>query len=315
MMKKLGALVFSLLLLAMPAQAWNNKGHMAVAYIAYAELDKEVRKKLDKLLESHPDFQRLTAYAGPSNGDNYHVIIFMNAATWPDSIRDDPRFYDETDPDSLPTPKIAGFPTMMKLKPWHYIDLPFSTDGSATTGPYEINALKSLRALRHALNNPSVPSNNQAYFLAWILHIGGDVHQPLHCTSRFTQKLSPPNNPDGDRGGNGFKIQPFPLPEANYSAESLHSFWDGVLGVNRDILSVSTLAKAIAKQYPKPNSISTDEELWIQESFSYAKASVYTINENEKIPDAYFLNAQRLARQRIAIAGYRLAKVLNEKFK
>ena len=315
MLKKLTPVTLVLLLLAIPVQGWNNKGHMVVAYIAYMELDDDVKLKVDALLQRHPDFHhKLTAFAGPPNGANYRLIIFMNAATWPDSIREDPRFYDETDPDSIPTPKLPGFPTMKKMKPWHYIDFPFSPDNSPLAGPASINALKLMRASRHALNNQQVPLNNQAYLLAWLLHVAGDVHQPLHCTSRFTAAISPPDYPEGDRGGNEFVIKPFPVPEANYRAENLHSFWDGVLGVKRELSSVRTLATSIMNQHPKPTTINTNEQAWIDESFRLARSDVYTIDPDTSIKPAYFSNAQRLARERIAIAGYRIAEVLNERF-
>ena len=315
MLKQLSAILLILLFLAVPAHAWNNKGHMTVAYIAYMNLDPAVRKKVDRLLESHPDFQRLTEFAGSPNGQNYRLIIFMNAATWPDSIRKDPRFYDETDSESSPTPKIDGFPSMKRFTRWHYIDFPFTPDHSPLTDPSPVNALKLLSASRWAINNPSVPVAAQAYFLSWLLHVAGDVHQPLHCTSRFTNELSPPENPDGDRGGNGFKITDFPVPEGNFTVDNLHSFWDNVLGVKRDLPAISALAAQIMAHHPKPSVISTDERRWTNESFGFARTRVYTINQHTTIPPAYFSKAEKLAQQRVALAGYRIAEVLNKKLK
>lgn len=92
MIKRLGAVALTLLILSMPAQAWNGKGHMTVAHIAYTNLDPAVRQRVDTLLESHPDFARLREFAGAPNSPNYRLIIFMNASTWPDSIRNDSRF-------------------------------------------------------------------------------------------------------------------------------------------------------------------------------------------------------------------------------
>lgn len=307
--------IFFLLISSIPTFAWNNKGHMTVAYIAYRNLKPEVRLKVYKLLERHPDFAyRLRDYAGSPGSPNFRIIVFMNAATWPDSIREDSRFYDEKDPDSLPTIEIPGFPTMRKYKRWHYIDLPFSPDGSQTTGPDGVNALKAMRSFRGALNNANVRLSYQAYFLAWLLHIIGDVHQPLHSTSRFTKDMTLPDYPDGDRGGNEFKIVPFPLPEANYSADNLHSFWDGILGVRRDIGSINALGQSIMNEYPKPNAINLDEQVWITESFDYARNVVYKLTPNQSVPPLYVTGATKLARQRMAIAGYRLAEVLNQRF-
>lgn len=112
MIKRLGAVVLTLLILVMPAQAWNSKGHMTVAYIAYRNLDPAVRQRVDALLERHPDFDKLRQFAGASNNQNYRLIIFMTAATWPDLIRTDVRFYDETDSDSTPTTRLDGYPSM-----------------------------------------------------------------------------------------------------------------------------------------------------------------------------------------------------------
>jgi hypothetical protein len=314
MIKRLGAVALTLLILVMPAQAWNSKGHMTVAYIAYTNLDPSVRPKVDALLERHPDFDNLRHFAGAPNSQNYRLIIFMTAAIWPDLIRTDDRFYDETDSDATPTTRLDGYPSMKRFTRWHYIDLPFTPDHSEVTDPSPVNAFKLLRASRWAINNSKVRASYQAYFLSWLLHVAGDVHQPLHCTSRFTQELSPPINPDGDRGGNEFKIQPFPVFEATFSVDNLHSFWDNVLGTRRDVQTISTLAGQIMTDYPKPTNISTDEKGWIKESFGF-RNSVYSIQPMTTVPETYVSNARKLARQRVAIAGYRLAAVLNERFK
>lgn len=314
MIKQLGTLALILTILAVPAQAWNGKGHQTVAYIAYMNLDDSVKTKIDALLESHPDFDRLDDFAGNPDSENYRVSIFMSAATWPDAIRNDSRFYDETDPESSITPKLPGFPSMKRFTRWHFIDFPFTPDGSEVTEPASVNAYKLLVAARRAINNPRVAVNTRAYFLSWLLHVEGDVHQPLHCTSRFTHDLSPPENPDGDRGGNGFKISDFPVLEADFSVNNLHSFWDNVLGVRRDVQSIRALANQITTEFPKPANISTNERLWINESFNLARTRVYTIQPNTAVSATYVSNARRLARKRIAIAGYRLAKVLNQRF-
>jgi hypothetical protein len=47
------------------------------------------------------------------------------------------------------------------------------------------------------------------------MHLVGDVHQPLHATSRWTK-----NHPKGDKGGNKFLIK------RHKSVKNLHSLWD-----------------------------------------------------------------------------------------
>ena len=59
----------------------------------------------------------------------------------------------------------------------------------------------------------------KSYDVAWLEHLVGDVHQPLHATSRFTK-----NHPNGDAGGNLVLLCAAPC------RDELHAYWDGLLG-------------------------------------------------------------------------------------
>jgi len=41
----------------------------------------------------------------------------------------------------------------------------------------------------------------KSYDLTWLIHLVGDVHQPLHCVARITK-----GDPEGDKGGNDVKL-------------------------------------------------------------------------------------------------------------
>jgi hypothetical protein len=253
------ALALTLLLPATQALAWNGKGHKVVAYVAYQKMSPQLRDRAFQLLRQHPDFATLVSFSGlPPNFNqslpNNRLRVFMTAAIWPDIIKKDGRFYDETDPDELPTPPVPGFPDMKKHKPWHYIDLPIPGQWPTSPPPRD-NALRTMRAFRHSLGSANVTQGNKAYFMSWMLHIVGDVHQPLHCAARFTEEYHPPDYPDGDRGGNRFPIAPFPIPEADYSADNLHSFWDGLLGADTRLPAVRALGDQIIAEQPAPGSV------------------------------------------------------------
>src|SRR5262249_39587347 len=77
--------------------------------------------------------------------------------------------------------------------------------------------------LANAITTSWVPESNdpkleklKSYDLSWLLHLVGDVHQPLHATTRVSA-----TKPDGDDGGNGVELS---------SPANLHTFWDDVLG-------------------------------------------------------------------------------------
>ena len=80
--------------------------------------------------------------------------------------------------------------------------------------------LKSLKTVKEEISTkPGVlTSLGQSFNLRLLIHYVGDIHQPLHSTSRFTE-----NHQDGDEGGNFFKIEP--VDKIN----ELHALWDSVL--------------------------------------------------------------------------------------
>ena len=314
-------LLTAALLLPQTVLASNGKGHRTVAFVAYKNLTHNpngpnARAKVDQLLRHHPDFQLLSA--GLSSHDpNFGLKVFIKAATWPDLIRDDPRFFDDTKPNATPKPLLPGFPDMKVHRPFHFIDEPLTQDGSQTEPPSSPNALEVIQRMRNEIGNSAVPLNIQAYDLAWLLHLVGDVHQPLHCTSRFTQKHGVPG---GDHGGNLFIIKPFMPPEAINPIKNLHSYWDDLLGTNETQQAVSALAMGLMNTVPPENPIDLTEQDWINESFDLAKTFVYTIGADEpgdpspQITTAYNTKAMKFARQRMALAGFRLAAILNAKF-
>ena len=77
-----------------------------------------------------------------------------------------------------------------------------------------------------------VNNENQAksYALRLLIHYLGDIHQPLHATSRVDEKY-----PKGDAGGNFFRIEP------KDTAKNLHSVWDSVVFAYADTPSLVTL--------------------------------------------------------------------------
>jgi hypothetical protein len=60
----------------------------------------------------------------------------------------------------------------------------------------------------------------KAYDLGWLLHLVGDLHQPMHAVNGISVTL-----PEGDRGGNLVEIK-----GVTDGASELHAFWDEVLG-------------------------------------------------------------------------------------
>jgi len=291
------------LLVAFPASAWNFAGHRIVAAIAYQNLTPQARARVDDLIRRHPDYTTILTKDAPTDPAARARAAFLTASTWPDIIRGDPRLYDDTQNDAVPTPLLPGFPDMKKHTNWHYIDLPYSVDGTPGEKPKAPNALTELQRLLRT--SPMTPYN-----LIWIEHLTGDLHQPLHCTSEFMRSL-----PKGDAGGNFIFVQPGP----GQPGVTLHLYWDALAGTDESDSYVTAYAASVTAEHPAPKRFSKNVDVWVHEGYELAKSHVYKFGPETgsrehplMLPSGYEEKAKIVARQQIATAGYRLAAVLNE---
>lgn len=224
---------------------------------------------------------------------------FVNAAHWADDLR--------------------PFPEFDSFKALHFIDTPFSDDGTTlpTVPPPDI-----VTALEENVTilKTSTDNNARAQALRFIIHFVGDIHQPLHCGTRVSAAL-----PDGDRGGNLVSLK---IRQANGTTKTtnLHSYWDGGIGsfpktgpnFRPPPLSQIPPAAALAKRGnpatdPALNlNNPTDFAGWAGESNTLAMEVAYKgITNNARPTGAYNRAATRVVRKRVAWGGYRLSALLN----
>lgn len=317
--------------------AWNGTGHMTVASIAYQQLSPEDRSKLAALLAQHPDHDRLARGIPTGNKELVQLTMFVRAATWPDDIRSDKRFYDDTNKHATPTPIPTGFPDLALFpegtnkvhKNWHFINEPLGGDDLDTLTPFDDHGafrsaptiLTKIADLRTALQTTGTPALVRAYELPWLIHLVGDVHQPLHTVAHVLGKR-PDGTITGDLGGNSVVIASFQNSTIAKPVTNLHSFWDDSLGQATDITTITSLSASLSHLHPKPTTdpIALQPEAWFTESATAAITVVYkdlagaTTDANGQlvIPDGYFDTANALSGERVAKAGYRLAAVLHD---
>jgi hypothetical protein len=303
--------LFCIALFAAPAHAWNNFGHMEAAAVAWGQMTPAAKAEATRLLKLNPQYS--TWIQGVAAGQRDQVA-FVKAATWPDQIKSLSEYHNDGDhngdiaPQTPEASQNIGYSDHFRHKYWHFIDMPFSTDGTALQQSQTPNAQTQMALFKAVLADKNATDDLRSYDLAWFLHVAGDLHQPLHATSRFTHAET-----DGDAGGNDVKITCTKCG----SAKELHAYWDGLLGPTSappgDAIDAAADLKAV-------DAGSTNEKDWIQESFQIAQDSVYAppVRGGDgpyKITSTYQSRAHRIANQRISLAGARIGSILNEAFK
>lgn len=275
---------------------------MLVGQIAWDHTQPAARERVTELVRTLE-----TTY---NEGQPYN---FITAGCWMDDMRSKPRY---------------------AWSKWHYVTIPWTPDASAFAippSPHVVWAIReNLKTLRDAASTPE----EAALALAMLIHFAGDVHQPLHATDR------------GDRGGNGVLIRGVPFTDLwPGTVANLHAFWDKAFrfDAREDAIAemwvcpnvagrpkapgegvIAEEATKIVTQNPRSalaNLIEiSDPETWARESHTIGCASAYPkdfepsdTHVTTLTPD--FAAASRpIAERRVALAGYRLAKLLNEIF-
>ena len=177
--------LFAFIVLSLPALAWNISGHLVSAAIAYQVLQRENPQTIEKVkavLEKHPWYAtQWDARLQDVPVAERDQVLFMQAARWPDDIR----IRDKQHHRAL----------------WHYINWPFKPEGQPASvqvrEPAPVNILTALDENEGVMKNVSNDPERRAMALAWLFHLVGGIHQPLHTARLFTAEY-----PNGDRGGN-----------------------------------------------------------------------------------------------------------------
>ena len=295
----------AVLILSLPAAAfgWNSTGHRVVALIAYKTLDGPTRIQVCNILKDHPAAASLWVGRDVNSSDDAQASMFLNAATFPDDAR--PRT-SEFFPFSKPTD--------------HYVNFQLDKAGNLGAPAGNGSLLTSFQQNLMATRTAAKPAD-RAIALSWIFHQVGDAHQPLHAVARFSDKF-----PMGDEGGN--LVKPFPDPRGKF--QELHGYWDDLLGSDTDVdqfNELDSIADDIMNLHPA-NTFGLDMKklditLWTRdEGGPLARDVVYrplliTVDDGDgfsKLPNGYEIKAQAVGRERVALAGYRLAEQLKKLF-
>jgi hypothetical protein len=263
------------LVIASPgAMAWGALGHRLVGDLAERHLQPSTERAVRDLLagESEP--------------------TLAGVANWADSLR-------ANDPDRF-----------RQTSRWHYVNLPenscrYDMARDCADGQCVVEAIKTQRTI---LADRSQPLEARRDALKFLVHLVGDVHQPLHA-----------GNHD-DKGGNKYQVslRTDVAPEAyarnRYSngvmGTNLHAVWDYYILASANLVEAQYANRLAGIPWPSRATAVGDPAAWASESCGVVDA--HGLYPAMHIMDRSYLDAQRpLAEQRIRLAAYRLGRLLD----
>ncbi len=186
------AVTAALSALASPAAAWGPVGHRITAQIAQDNVSGNTRAHIREILGTED---------------------MAEAATWPDEERSGADvFWRQT------------------AYPWHFVTLQPTDHASDLVHPEEGDAATAVARFTAELRDPATSAEKKAGALRFLIHVIGDLHQPLHVGK------------EGDRGGNDVKVQWFDDPVQR----NLHWVWD-VGMIDKQFLSYTEYADRLER--------------------------------------------------------------------
>lgn len=283
------------LIVAQPAHAWGNQGHMATGLIAFDRLaarDPAAISAIDAIMAHHPDRARFDSALAGLEGAERERRLFALMARWPDEIR----------------------ATRWNHRHWHHelrVVVGWKVFRGLRFGEADPAFRRNLRIVQDAKADPT----ERAIALCWLFHIVGDMHQPLHAGHREDDRF-----PLSDFAGSKGWVRPTP----DAAPETLHHFWD--IAADRpgsDLTGATALAAAIestpsAAAMPSGDWLA-DYRSWVKESERIAADSAYpgAMAAEARTPERagtlmpdYVAEARGIAERRIGEAGERLADML-----
>ena len=263
----IGALLVCLCAGQATSHAWGERGHRTVALIAQDRLSPSARAAIADLLSVETDPR---------------VHSLEDGATWPDLIRRD-------------RPETGA---------WHFVSIGLDhTDyiperDCTEAGPADclVPRIESFTAI---LRDKSRSLAARLEALKFVVHLVGDLHQPLHCADHM------------DRGGNDVEVRWFG------KRTELHAVWDSSIieraGETPDVFAgelINTINRLSPARIAAIQAGTTSD--WVVASHALAKARAYRLPRNRRLGQSYYDANVDTVDDQLINGGLRLARILND---
>ena len=243
-----------------PIYAWGRSGHRIVAMIAERNISPATQMGIKKIL-----------------GRN---VRLADVANYAEDVRN-------------------RFPRTFKF---HFVDIPLNDHNYKPNRDCKIDAekgdcvLAALPRFRNQVLSANSTPSQRAFALKFIIHLVGDVNQPLHCTE---------NN--GDFGGTRLFVNWFG------DRTNLHKVWDTQIIAEADLTDdefVEEITSDLnAEEIHKMRNGNILQ--WVLESHQLARAYAYKIPARAELGKDYYDENSPIVDKQLLRGGLRLARVLD----
>lgn len=295
-------IILFLIIFPFATYAWNYTGHVIIAQIAYDNLTPSAKQKADIL--ANIIYNNLSSYQQNMLNKYYgSASTFAKIAELPDVWRNDNLLQIFLTNDALPPLHLLVY-SLVPSKGLHFLNLPYPQ--SSHCQDFEpFNVVWGINQFQHVFNS-TTSQNSQAVLMVLEEHYIGDIHQPLHTISRYNGMCV------DDEGGNDFCLK-----YNNYNgrcSKSLHQLWDTGVGYIKEYNDIEITAEQLQQQFPAnlfTNDLNDNNpQDWATANYAYADF-IYSLPEGQRPSANYYKQGKLIAEKQMALAGYRLAKVLN----
>jgi hypothetical protein len=245
-----------------PAHAWGPHGHRITARLAEARLTPAARAAVRELLHK---------------GDT-----LVDIANWADD---------------------EGHDAVPGSAPWHYVNVPITAPRyDPRYCPGGDCVVARIKHFRSVLADRRAPLRDRQRALLFLVHLVGDVHQPLHVGDNH------------DKGGNQTQIQFLG------QGSNLHRLWDSgmINDIDRNenawVERISPLLTAENVRSWSQGSVedwATESLIDAQKAYFFPAGARHPIASGTRIGNDYVAFGRPILERRLAQAGVRLANELN----
>jgi len=196
---------------------------------------------------------------------------------------------------------------------WHFVDIPKDASGfsderdcflphsrhKGAVTDHQNCVVDRIEIFKKVLSDSNASWDDRIEALKFLVHFVADVHQPMHAIGEAA-------------GGNGIAVTEFGSNQCGRHACNLHGAWDSGLiehaGMGRDAY-VAHLEKLISDEHLTATG---NPQNWANESHGDAQSA--WVADGAQIDEVYYQKEVKVVDRRLALAGLRLAAILNESF-